>query len=540
MIERLWCVALLGGAAFGQTAEAPAKFEAAAVHTSAKSARPYMKGPTAHGERYVVKDADMVDLIEAAYTMTDERVLGGPSWLETDRFDIIAKIPADSTPETQKAMLQALLADRFKLVLHKETKPIPAFTLTAGKHPALKKSEGEGPAGCKFSAPPPPPPGSGPFSPIFTYTCTNMTMKAFVDELANMNTFQYLHQQPVVDQTELEGAWDFTFKYSARFGPGAAPASDTITLFDAFEKQLGLKLIQAKVPMQVIVVDSVNQKPTANAAGVAELLHEPPPPTEFEVAEIKPSDPGSQRMMFQIQRGGRVNLTGVTLKFIVQQAWNLTDDMLVGAPKWMDTDRYEVIAKVPSESGGDVDFDTTLVLLGALVKERFHLAFHMEERPVPAYTLLSTGKPKLKKADPAGRTRFYEGPGPDGKDPRIANPMLARLVTCQNMTMAQLAAQLQNMAGGYVHSPVLDSTGIEGAYDFTLSFSPAGVVGGPGGRGGGRGGDGPPASSDASDPNGATTLPEAIEKQLGLKLELQKRPVQVMVIDHIDQKPTDN
>jgi uncharacterized protein (TIGR03435 family) len=113
-------------------------------------------------------------------------------------------------------------------------------------------------------------------------------------------------------------------------------------------------------------------------------------------------------------------------------------------------------------------------------------------------------------------------------------------VTCQNMTMAQFAEKLKSIAPGYIHTPVLDATGLEGGYDFTLSFSPAGALQAPGG--GGRGGspEGPPASgeaSSASDPNGAITLFEAIERQLGLKLSAQKRPVPVLVIDHAEQTP---
>jgi uncharacterized protein (TIGR03435 family) len=109
------------------------------------------------------------------------------------------------------------------------------------------------------------------------------------------------------------------------------------------------------------------------------------------------------------------------------------------------------------------------------------------------------------------------------------------------MTLAQFAEQLPNIAGGYIHSPVLDNTGLTGSFDFTLSFSTAGAF--RGGAGGGRGGDAAPPSGDtpaAADPSGAISLFEAVEKQLGLKLEMQKRPVSVLVIDHVERKPTDN
>jgi uncharacterized protein (TIGR03435 family) len=100
------------------------------------------------------------------------------------------------------------------------------------------------------------------------------------------------------------------------------------------------------------------------------------------------------------------------------------------------------------------------------------------------------------------------------------------------MTMAQFAEKLQSIAPGYIHSPVLDATGLDGAWDFTLSFSPAGMAQGGGGRGGDSG-----AATEASDPSTGLTLLEAVEKQIGLKLELRKRPIPVLVIDHAEQNP---
>jgi uncharacterized protein (TIGR03435 family) len=311
--------------------------------------------------------------------------------------------------------------------------------------------------------------------------------------------------------------------------------------------------------MAVLVVDSVNRKPTANSPEVAKSL--PAPPTEFEVAEIKPSQPNSNsdvvmlngqavqavrvgrgiRINMPIQNG-RVNLTGYTLKSLITLAWDLnSDDMLSGAPKFADTDRYDVIAKMPAggpSAENAADMDTVRPLLRALLIDRFKITFHNEERPVPAYTLTAT-KPKLKPADPTRRTKWQQGPGPDGKDPRDSNPALTRLVYCQNMTMAQFAEVLPAIASGYVGTPVLDATGLEGAWDFTLSFSAAGVVN-LGGRGGLRQGSGQVDDAAASDPSGGLSLFDALTKQLGLKLELQKRPMPVLVIDHLEQKPTDN
>jgi uncharacterized protein (TIGR03435 family) len=147
---------------------------------------------------------------------------------------------------------------------------------------------------------------------------------------------------------------------------------------------------------------------------------------------------------------------------------------------------------------------------------------------------------KLKNADPTGRTGCKTANATSGT--ATATPfgglnLPGRTVTCLNMTMAQFADQLQTLAGNYVHYPVTDSTGLEGAWDFSFTYSPinpiqlAGLRGAP-----------PPGVTDpgASDPVGGTSLMDAVEKQLGLKLEMQKRLHPVLVIDHMEQKPTDN
>jgi uncharacterized protein (TIGR03435 family) len=309
--------------------------------------------------------------------------------------------------------------------------------------------------------------------------------------------------------------------------------------------------------LPVTIVDSVNETPTPNMPKIAEILGNTAPPTEFDVATIKPTAPDFTGQRFQLLPGGKVNLQGVTLKLILQQIWNLPEEMIVGAPKWMGEDRYDITAKPPAsalsdtstqgQNGPDIDFEAVLAMVRNLITDRFKMVSHTEDRPISAYTLTAV-KPKMKKADPASRTRFKEGPAAaDAKnDPRNKMPILGRLVTAQNVTMAYLAEQLQFIASGYVHTSVLDSTGLTGGYDFTLSFSPACALQPGGCGGGGRGGDGaasgsPAADSQgASDPTGAVSLMDAMEKQLGLKLEKQTRPVSVLVIDHIERKPTEN
>jgi uncharacterized protein (TIGR03435 family) len=158
---------------------------------------------------------------------------------------------------------------------------------------------------------------------------------------------------------------------------------------------------------------------------------------------------------------------------------------------------------------------------------------------VNAFTLVAA-KPKLKNADPTGRTGCKTANATSGaaaSTPFGGINLPGRTVTCLNITMAQFADQLQTLAGNYVHYPVTDSTGLEGAWDFSFTYSPinptqlAGLRGSP-----------PAGATDpgASDPVGGTSLLDAIEKQLGLKLEMQKRPHPVLVIDHMEEKPTEN
>ncbi|HVW09219.1 MAG TPA: TIGR03435 family protein, partial [Bryobacteraceae bacterium] len=123
-------------------ADPPRAFELADVHSSdpnsawAISAIRDPQLETRHGDlrggRYQIYSATLVDLISAAWKIDPAKLLGGPGWLDTARFDVIAKVPADTTPASIPAMLQALLTERFHLQMHPETHPFPEFVLTAG------------------------------------------------------------------------------------------------------------------------------------------------------------------------------------------------------------------------------------------------------------------------------------------------------------------------------------------------------------------------------------------------------------------------
>ena len=139
------CLAFCAGA-FGQ--DAP-KFEIASIQLSAKSPNPFPRTSAPHNGRYEIHTASMVDLIQIAWGFAPDKILGGPSWLEMTRFDVIAKVPDKTSPDDLNEMLQSLLADRFKLVVHKDSRPLPAYVLLAGKKPLLKEGDGTGDTGCR-------------------------------------------------------------------------------------------------------------------------------------------------------------------------------------------------------------------------------------------------------------------------------------------------------------------------------------------------------------------------------------------------------
>jgi uncharacterized protein (TIGR03435 family) len=103
------------------------------------------------------------------------------------------------------------------------------------------------------------------------------------------------------------------------------------------------------------------------------------------------------------------------------------------------------------------------------------------------------------------------------------------------MTLRQFAEDLPRFAGGYIHVPVVDASGLDGAWDFTLSFSPSDQV-----TARATSTAAPEGPLGAADPNGALSVFDAVQRQLGLKLELRKRPMPVLVIDHVDEQPSGN
>ena len=510
---------LVPEAAFSQAAPAKLAFDIADVHPSprgdwSKTVSHWMQGPTLAGDRYQLRRATMLDLIRTAYNVDADKIYGGPSWIDYDRFGVIAKTKPGTRSATLRLMLQALLADRFHLVLKTETQPVPGYLLKTGKGSLQLKTpdDGTGSPGCQNSFP------RDNGVSYDNFQCRNMTMADFA---------AFLHRPgslPVMDSTGLDGAWDIDFKYpSASVGAGFPGGG----VMDALEK-LGLKLEPGKVPQSVLTVESVDELPSANLSEVTKALP-PLPDPQFEVASIRPCEENISRSP-QVQSGGRMTLTCIPPGILVSQAWNLAPfEQPVGAPKWWGgstAHNITIVAKAPADASSDRD--TLNAMLRALLIERYKMAVHYEDRPMDVDTLVAV-KPKLTKANPANRTgcarenEIHPGQG------------AVIYLDCKNMTMAQFAEQIQAYKVDLFY-PVVDGTGLDGAWDFMLTYETA-RFGNQMARGGGA--DAGPVGV-AEDPSGSILFADAIQQQLGLKLEVHKRPEPVLVIDHMEEFPTEN
>jgi len=544
MFPRLLAGVLVGGLvggtallpaspAFGQSAAAPA-FQASDVHVSAPTMNPgagVRPGAIRNGV-YEVGNATMLDLIRIAYRIEADKILGGPTWLEVDRYDVNAKVPAGMTDfEAARPLLQTLLADRFTLVIRKETQQLNGWVLSEVKPgaPMMLRAQSTGVAPSCQGQPDP---------PNVKAVCRSQSMIGFLNILNQVAT-SYVNG-PITNATGLTGQWDFDFTFTQNKAQLAEAGAKGISLFDALEKQLGLKLEQKTIAAEMFTVVSVNRAPTANAAGIERILP-PPPAPEFEVAELKPSDPASTAPpRAQILPTGQINAAGVPLRDMLNLAWGFNSNEAIAGPKWIETAKFDIVGRAFSGVNAQFIDDQFLRLaLRKLLVERFQIKFHFEDRPVSAYTL-EAGTVKMTKADPAARTRCYAGVPAGARDPRQAIPSRGGLLTCENATMPYFAERLRAAAGGYIQMPIGDATGLQGGWNFTLNWSAInlfpGGVNGIGGRGAGDG----PASAELAAPNGAITLPEAVESQLGLRLRMGKRSLPVLVIDSIAETPSGN
>jgi uncharacterized protein (TIGR03435 family) len=267
---------------------------------------------------------------------------------------------------------------------------------------------------------------------------------------------------------------------------------------------------------------------------------------QFEAVSVKPAAPGSERRITGgpgTSSPGQTVYLGQSLRTLVFLAYRLQFYQLT-TPEWMDKVSFDVVAKVPA---GATQNDLR-VMLQDLLAERFALKVHQESRAAAGYLLrVGKGGPKLKPSPPLSPdadTSFPKRFDVD-KDGFLVLPTgVANMITFPTGSgISRATAGRQSMGalctwlGRQLQQPVQDGTGLAGLYDFHLAFATDSIT--PLGRP--RSNDDAATGADelrASDP--APTLPQAVETQLGLKLEQRSVPVDYLVIDHIERKPIEN
>jgi bla regulator protein BlaR1 len=251
----------------------------------------------------------------------------------------------------------------------------------------------------------------------------------------------------------------------------------------------------------------------------------------YEVASIKPNRSGDNMVRMMTKPDG-FSASGGTVQMLVQDAYGVQDFQIAGAPSWFNSERYDIEAKMDGSVAEELrklgDDQRRLErdrMLQALLADRFQLKLHRDTKELPEYALVvAKNGSKLHEAKP-GDTYANGFKGPDGGGG--AGMMFmggdGGPVTGQAIPIANLVHLLARQLG----RTVVDKTGLTGNYDFTLKWAPDESQGPPGMD------NGPPP--DSSGPS----LFTAIQEQLGLRLEAQKGPVEILVIDHVE-RPSDN
>ncbi len=227
---------------------APREFEVAAVKPSNAEITSSSGIKTGYGQLHA-ENVTLQRCIMGAYAVGPHQISGGADWVNSERFDILAKteqpIDDDSVLMT---MLQSLLADRFKLALHRETRMMPAYILEAAKNgPKLEKSE-SGEATTNTSS----------NSTTVTLNARNIDMDHFAKVLARSL------DRPVVNQTGLAGIYNIKLHWARDSAALSSQATaDEVSIFTAIQEQLGLHLRADKALVEMLVIDHV-EKPSEN------------------------------------------------------------------------------------------------------------------------------------------------------------------------------------------------------------------------------------------------------------------------------------
>jgi bla regulator protein BlaR1 len=507
-----------------------------------KSGGPTMLRMTPDGFTMVNMPVDI--LLTQGFLVGPNQIVGEPGWAKSDRWNVDAKVAGEDvaalgklTFDQRRAMYRQVLEDSFGMKVHRETRELPVYALVVAKGgPKIKESKPDldAEAGGKNLPRITPGPRDGDLSG------QNVSMNFLASNLS-----LYV-DRTVIDNTGLTGRYDFAISWAGGKDTDSGPA-----IFTVIQEQLGLKLVPTKAPVEVVVIDHI-EKPTVDGAEVpttvpmgvapvapAAMVQEkaastptaPEHAIKFDVVSIRQNKSGSREMMRQSAADtDSITMTNVPLALVVFYAYWINDpNMITGVPDWAMTERYDVVAKVaPSDLAAyhALPNRQRAAMLQAVLTDRFKLQVHHETKDSPVYTLVvAKGGPKLKEAQP----------GEAHPDTAKANPNAfqhgatifatgSNQITGEAAKMGDLAVSLSTR--GFealgLGRPVIDKTGLTGRYDFVLQFPLPGANA---------------ASTEVEDApqESAASLSNALQDQLGLKLQSATAPTDYLVIDHVER-----
>ena len=250
---------------------------------------------------------------------------------------------------------------------------------------------------------------------------------------------------------------------------------------------------------------------------------------QFEVASVKPNKTGDPNSALRLQPGGRIVATNVALRLLIRNLYNVQAEQIAGAPDWIESERFDIEAKADREypPQADAPAPELLAMMRNLLADRFKLVVHRESREMPVYLLVmakadKTLGPQMRRVDvdcaaeTARAMAARRGGAPPPSDPNKMPPCGMRMrsgnVTARGTTLPQLARNLSQFLG----RSVVDRTGLGGAFDMDLEWAPEQTPNAPG-----------------------PSIFTAVQEQLGLKLDSQRAPVDVLVVDRVERPTPD-
>jgi uncharacterized protein (TIGR03435 family) len=254
-MRNLYVFALLAGSALAQN-PAPPAFEVASVKINKTDPSSAHVGIEARGNSLSMRFMTLRIAIAWAYDIQRPQIVG-PDWIDTERYEIQAKAPRTATENEMKVMLQPVLAERFKLAFHRETRSVPVMVITVPKEGhKMTPSTDKGPPDIVQD------PVRGP-----------MVKRAPLKELAE--DVSHDANVPVLDQTGLAGTYDFAFNVQKYVNAARSRAASSATRMSEAELksdlmqellmgELGLKLESKKAPVEMFLIDHAEQKPVEN------------------------------------------------------------------------------------------------------------------------------------------------------------------------------------------------------------------------------------------------------------------------------------